>query len=153
MGAEISGSSMGASRGSRGSPEVGSRRVNDASISRIFFFFLGVPNRRGMPWCTMSACGDWEVRPAACWWLSFGCRAYMLQVPLEFFLNLHVVVWCESPRRVPEIQMGVYNLDDFMFLAVTRGPSLVYFDVLWRQVVSHLLKWQRISRRTAVFPV
>ena len=41
MGAEFSGSesSMGASRGSRGSPEVGSRRVNDTSISRIFIFF------------------------------------------------------------------------------------------------------------------
>ena len=31
--------------------------------------------------------------------------------------------------------------------------GFVYFDVLWRQVVSHLLKWQRISRRTAVFPM
>ena len=42
MGAEFSGSesSMGASRGSRGSPEVGSRRVNDTNISRVFSFYL-----------------------------------------------------------------------------------------------------------------
>ena len=29
-----------ASRGSRGSPEVGSRRVNDTNISRVFSFYL-----------------------------------------------------------------------------------------------------------------
>ena len=46
----------------------------------------------------------------------------MLQVQLEF-LNLHVVVLCESPRCVPEIRMGVYNLAHFMFLAVTRSSS------------------------------
>ena len=38
---------MGAIRGSRGSPEVGSRRVNDASISRIYFFLLGSPGLPG----------------------------------------------------------------------------------------------------------
>lgn len=29
-----------ASRGSRGSPEVGNRRVNDTNISRVFLFYL-----------------------------------------------------------------------------------------------------------------
>ena len=102
MGAELSGSgsSMGASRGSRGSPEVGSRRVTDTSISRIFFFFLGVPNRRGMPWCTLSA----RVRPGsaasrllvAIVWVSGIYAASTAGI----FFNLYVVVWCDTIRVV-----------------------------------------------------
>ena len=130
---------MGASRGSRGSPEVGSRRVNDASISRIFFFFLGVPNRRGMPWCTMSA----RVRPGsaasrllvAIVWVS-GIYAASTAGIFSIFMLLFGVNLRDESR---EIQMGVCNLDDVMFLAVTGGPSpgflytrfcvLLYYDV------------------------
>ena len=89
---------MGASRGSRGSPEVGSRRVNDTSISRIFFLLFGSP---GLPGdavvyyvCTRATekCGQPLVG---------GYRLGVGHICCKYrwnFFNLHVVVWCESPR-------------------------------------------------------
>ena len=114
---------MGASRGSRGSPEVGSRRVNDTSISRIFFFFLAVPDCWGMPWCTMSA--RVRLRSAASRllvaivWVS-GIYAASTAGIFSIFMLLFGVNLRDESR---EIQMGVCNLDDVMFLAVTKGPS------------------------------
>ena len=88
-----------ASRGSRGSPEVGSRRVNDTSISRIFIFFSSW-DVAGMPlndkW---GQCVRLRVRPAF-----GGYRLGVGHICCKYswnFFNLHVVVWCESPRWIP----------------------------------------------------
>ena len=123
MGAEISGSSMGASRGSRGSPEVGSRRVNDTSISRIFFLLLGSPESPGdavMYYVCMRRLRSAASRLlVAIVWVS-GIYAASTAGIFSIFMLLFGVNLRDESR---EIQMGVCNLDDVMFLAVTGGPS------------------------------
>ena len=139
MGAEFNGRAVriAASRGSRESPEVGGRRMNDTNISRIFFFLLegpGLPGDAYVYWvCTHAL----KMRLAAWWWRSFRCQKEILQVQMG--LNLYIACLCESPWWIPEIRMGVYKSERSCIWqlqgALAQASCIldfVYFDVLWR---------------------
>ena len=120
MGVEFNGSKQRKQRKSRGRKQKSERHQHQPYIFSSSWKSRITGGCRDV--LCLHAC-DREVRPAACWWLSFGCRAYMLQVPLEFFSIFMLLFGVNLRDESREIQMGVYNLDDVMFLAVTGGPS------------------------------
>ena len=141
MGAEVqwewklNGSKQRKQRKSRGRKQKSERHQHQPYI---FFFLLGSPGLPGdavMYYVCMRAtekCGQPLVGG-----YRLGVGHICCKYRWNFFFNLHVVVWCESPRRVPEIQMGVYKSERSCIWqlqgALAQASCIldfVYFDVL-----------------------
>ena len=154
---KLNGSKQRKQRKSRGRKQKSERRQHQPYI----FFLLGSPESPGdavMYYVCMRRLRSAASRLlVAIVWVS-GIYAASTAGIFSIFMLLFGVNLRDESR---EIQMGVCNLDDVMFLAVTKGPSPGFLYtrlcVFWCTMTSGCVTFvevnQRISRRTAVFPM